>query len=87
MASCLRQLPSPYVACERREHDRHRPAARARDPFDLVVEGTAAKVSDEARLRRVAEVYMTKYGWPVSVRDRAFYGDGAPTEGPPPYEV
>ena len=33
-----------------------------RDPFDLVVEGTAANVSDEARLRRVAEVYMTKYG-------------------------
>ena len=52
-----------------------------------MVEGTAAKVSDGAWLRRVAKVYMTKYGWPVSVRDGAFYGDGAPTAGPPPYEV
>jgi hypothetical protein len=23
----------------------------------------------------------------VTVRDRAFYGDGAPTAGPPPYAV
>jgi hypothetical protein len=33
----------------------------------------------------VAEVYMNKYGWPVIVRDGAFYADGAPTAGPPPY--
>ena len=52
-----------------------------------MVEGTAAKVSDETRLHRVAEAYWAKYGWPVTVRDGAFYADGAPTAGPPPYEV
>jgi nitroimidazol reductase NimA-like FMN-containing flavoprotein (pyridoxamine 5'-phosphate oxidase superfamily) len=68
-------------------HDAHCVIATRREALDLVVEGTVAKVSQEARLHRVAEVYMTKYGWPVTVRDGAFYADGAPTAGPPPYEV
>jgi hypothetical protein len=68
-------------------HDAHCVISTRREALDLVVEGTAAKVGDEARLHRVAEVYMTKYGWPVTVRDGAFYGDGAPTAGPPPYDV
>ena len=68
-------------------HDAHRVIATRREAMDLVVEGTVAKVSQEARLHRVAEVYMTKYEWPVTVRDGAFYADGAPTAGPPPYEV
>jgi nitroimidazol reductase NimA-like FMN-containing flavoprotein (pyridoxamine 5'-phosphate oxidase superfamily) len=55
--------------------------------LDLVVEGEAAKVSDEANLHRVAAVYASKYDWHVTVRDGAFYADGAPTAGPPPYEV
>jgi nitroimidazol reductase NimA-like FMN-containing flavoprotein (pyridoxamine 5'-phosphate oxidase superfamily) len=67
--------------------DAHCVITARREALDLVVEGTAAKVSDEARLHRVAEVYMTKYGWPVTVRDGAFYADGTPTAGPPPYEV
>ena len=61
--------------------------SHARPPLDLVVEGDAAKVSDEAKLHRLAEVYASKYGWHVTVRDGAFYGDGAPTAGPPPYEL
>ena len=56
-------------------------------PLHLVVEGEAARVSDEARLQRLADAYATKYGWPVTVRDGALYGDGAPTAGPPPYAV
>ena len=46
--------------------------------LDLVVEGDAAVVSDEARLRRVAEEYASKYGLPFrfTVRDGAFYGEG-----------
>ena len=68
-------------------HDAHCVIATRREALDLVVEGTVAKVSQEARLHRVAEVYMTKYGWPVTVRDGAFYADGAPSAGPPPYEV
>jgi nitroimidazol reductase NimA-like FMN-containing flavoprotein (pyridoxamine 5'-phosphate oxidase superfamily) len=67
--------------------DAHCVITARREALDLVVEGTAAKVSDKARLHRVAEVYMTKYGWLVTVRDGAFYADGAPTAGPPPYEV
>jgi hypothetical protein len=57
------------------------------DDLHLVVEGATMRISDLARLRRVAEVYLSKYGWQVTVRDGAFYGDGAPTAGPPPYEV
>ena len=55
--------------------------------LDLVIEGEAAKVSDEVRLHRVAGVYASKYAWQVEVRDGAFHGEGAPTAGPPPYEV
>lgn len=54
---------------------------------DLILQGEAAKVSDEAELHRVAEAYAGKYGWEVTVRDGAFHGDGAPTAGPPPYSV
>ncbi|MHB8574997.1 MAG: pyridoxamine 5'-phosphate oxidase family protein [Dehalococcoidia bacterium] len=43
--------------------------------LDLVVEGDAVPVSDEARLKRVAERYATKYGWHYEVRDGAFHGD------------
>lgn len=53
----------------------------------LVVEGKAVKVGDEAKLRRVADAYASKYDWHVAVRDGTFYADGAPTAGPPPYEV
>jgi general stress protein 26 len=46
--------------------------------LDLVVEGDAVKVSDDARLRRIAEAYESKYGsdWHFDVRDGAFYGEG-----------
>jgi Pyridoxamine 5'-phosphate oxidase len=57
-------------------------------PLDLVVEGEAVKARDEATLRRVAEAYAAVYGWRVTVRDGAFTGtEGAPTAGPPPYDV
>jgi nitroimidazol reductase NimA-like FMN-containing flavoprotein (pyridoxamine 5'-phosphate oxidase superfamily) len=44
--------------------------------LDVVVEGTAVQVSDEARLQRVADTYASKYGWHYAVRDGAFYGEG-----------
>lgn len=57
------------------------------DGLDLVVEGTAAPVSEPATLQDVAEAYRTKYGWPVTLRDGAFDAPyGAPTAGPPPYQ-
>ena len=44
--------------------------------LDLVVEGEAARVSDEARLQHVADTYESKYGWHFTVRDGTFHGDG-----------
>jgi len=43
--------------------------------LDVVIEGDAAKVSDEARLQRVADTYASKYDWHYTVRDGAFHGD------------
>jgi hypothetical protein len=58
------------------------------DPLDLVVEGRADKVRDDATLQRVADAYAKVYGWRVAVRDGAFHDtEGAPTAGPPPYDV
>jgi len=47
--------------------------------LDLVVEGDAVRVTDEAKLRRIATAYESKYGrrWHFDVRDRAFvHADG-----------
>lgn len=54
---------------------------------DLVVQGRAAAVGDPATVERVAEAYGSKYGWRPEVRDGALWADGAPTAGPPPYQV
>lgn len=45
--------------------------------LDLVVEGSAVKVNDEATLQRVADAYEAKYGsdWHFAVRDSAFQGN------------
>jgi hypothetical protein len=55
--------------------------------LDLVVEGVATRVVDEAVLRRVAEEYAAKYAWPAEARAGALAGEGAPSAGPPPYEI
>ena len=46
--------------------------------LDVVVEGNAVKVSDEAALQRVADAYESKYGsdWHFAVRDNAFQDHG-----------
>jgi Pyridoxamine 5'-phosphate oxidase len=65
----------------------HCVVSSSRTGFDLVVEGPAAKLTDEYRLQRVAEAYNF-IGWPVTVRDGAFTAAySAPTTGPPPYDV
>jgi pyridoxine/pyridoxamine 5'-phosphate oxidase len=43
--------------------------------LDVVVEGEAVKVRDEAKLQRLADRYATKYDWHYTVRDGAFYSD------------
>ena len=55
--------------------------------IDLVVEGTAAKVTDPATLERVAKLYRDR-GWPVEARDGAFIAPySAPSAGPPPWDL
>jgi hypothetical protein len=55
--------------------------------LDLIVEGEATKVSDEPRLQQIADSYAVQ-GWHPTVRHGVFYADdGAPSAGPPPYEV
>jgi hypothetical protein len=55
--------------------------------LDLVVEGTAAKVTDEATLHRLVKVYNDQ-GWPAKVEDGAFTGPySAPSAGPPPWDL
>ena len=62
--------------------------------LDVVVEGEASRVTDEARLGRVAGAYLSKYGedWRYAVRDGAFYHDLGTLRGEDPgaawvYEV
>jgi Pyridoxamine 5'-phosphate oxidase len=55
--------------------------------LDLILEGEARQVADDARLQRVAEAYGSTMGWPLEVRDGAVFGPNAPTAGPPPYAV
>jgi nitroimidazol reductase NimA-like FMN-containing flavoprotein (pyridoxamine 5'-phosphate oxidase superfamily) len=55
--------------------------------LDIVIEGTATIITDEDRLRHLAEVYGSN-GWRPSVRDGAFYAEfAAPSAGPPPWDV
>jgi nitroimidazol reductase NimA-like FMN-containing flavoprotein (pyridoxamine 5'-phosphate oxidase superfamily) len=52
--------------------------------LDIVVEGEAVVVSDDAKLRRVADAYVAKYGegWRFAVHHGAFYPDsGSVPEG------
>lgn len=55
--------------------------------LDITVEGKATKVTDEAKLRRLAELFASG-GWAPEVRDGAFYHEySAPSAGPPPWYV
>ena len=53
--------------------------------IDLVVEGTAIRVTDEATLERLAKRYADT-GWPATVKDGALTAAfSAPSAGPPPW--
>ena len=55
--------------------------------LDLVVEGAAAKVTDDATLRRAAAAYNDQ-GWSPTVQDGAFVAEySAPSAGPPPWDL
>jgi hypothetical protein len=59
----------------------------ATEPFDLVVEGSATRVTDAAELRSVAEAFQ-RDGWPADVDGDALTAEySAPSAGPPPWHV
>jgi len=59
----------------------------ATEPFDLVVEGEARQVTDDATLKRIADAYA-KQGWNATVRNGALTAEySAPSAGPPPWHV
>ena len=55
------------------------------DGLDLVVEGDAVRVTDEARLQQLAGAWVAKYGeeWRFGVRDHGFvHGEGSIEDDP-----
>ena len=59
----------------------------ATHPFDLVVEGSAARVTDSAELRAVADKF-NHAGWPARVDGDALTAEySAPSAGPPPWHA
>jgi len=55
--------------------------------IDLVIEGTAVKVTDDATLQRLAKLYGDQ-GWPATVEGGAFTHEySAPSAGPPPWDL
>ena len=57
------------------------------DDIDVVVEGTARRVTDDSVLERVAGVYVS-LGWPAQVSDGALTAPySAPSAGRAPWHV
>ncbi len=46
------------------------------DGLDLIVEGEAVRVTDDALLHLLRDLWRTKYDWPFEVRDNAFHQEG-----------
>jgi hypothetical protein len=70
-------------------HNPHCVITVATHDFDLVLEGTAVKVTDPAEVRRAAEAFQAD-GWPASVDESgtSLTADfSAPSAGPPPWDV
>ena len=59
----------------------------ALNDLDLVVEGTAARVTDPATLERIAERYAAQ-GWPARASNGAISAEySAPSAGRPPWDL
>ena len=60
---------------------------RVADDLDLIVEGTARRVTDEKTLKRLARRYNAQ-GWPARAERGAFTADfSAPSAGRPPWHL
>jgi hypothetical protein len=59
----------------------------ATEPFDLVIEGVAERVTDAVELASAAEAFVTS-GWPCEVAGDALTAEySAPSAGPAPWYV
>jgi hypothetical protein len=59
----------------------------ATDPFDLVIEGAAERVTSAGELASVADAFA-RDGWPCQVEGEAVTAEySAPSAGPPPWHV
>jgi Pyridoxamine 5'-phosphate oxidase len=59
----------------------------ATHPFDLVIEGSAVRITGTDELRSVADEYV-RVGWPAQVDGDALSAEySAPSAGPPPWQV
>lgn len=59
----------------------------ATHPFDLVFEGEVLKLTDDARVQHVAQLFVDQ-GWPATARGGALYAEySAPSAGPPPWHA
>jgi uncharacterized pyridoxamine 5'-phosphate oxidase family protein len=68
-------------------HNSHCVICTASSDFDMVVEGEAARVRDEEKLQKIAELYSAQ-GWPATAKNGALDAPySAPTTGPAPYDV
>jgi nitroimidazol reductase NimA-like FMN-containing flavoprotein (pyridoxamine 5'-phosphate oxidase superfamily) len=54
--------------------------------LDVVVEGRAEPLDDEAAVRRIAEMLKAN-NWPLEAHGTQVDGPNAPTAGPPPYSI
>jgi pyridoxamine 5'-phosphate oxidase-like protein len=59
----------------------------ATEPFDLVIEANAIRVTDDAELATVANAFR-EGGWPATVDGKALTAEySAPSAGPPPWHA
>ncbi len=62
--------------------------ATSRSAIDIIWSGTSRHITNPTRLDAAADAYRSTYGWEVAVDDGALTAPyGAPTAGPPPYDV
>jgi nitroimidazol reductase NimA-like FMN-containing flavoprotein (pyridoxamine 5'-phosphate oxidase superfamily) len=63
--------------------------AIAANGVDIVAEGDAVKVTDEAKVRRLADAFgASAGGWHPTVKNGAFWHEySAPSAGPPPWDL
>jgi hypothetical protein len=68
-------------------HNPHCAVSASLPELDLVLEGTATRVTDPATLTRLAAIYAAQ-GWPATVCDgRLTAPYSAPSAGPPPWDL